>query len=189
MTYLPYKRQPMILPYDITKNSKGREYLNRKLMPYFASFFKNGDRILFVGRHPKWDYSIFFNGPHKQCEYIVSDIDKETNPDVIDDITQSKFETNSFDGVIIIGIFDSFKPGSKPDNFKSELVRIIRPGGRVLMALNHFPPNGAINAVDAWPEFMVDEVYRIFGKSNLVEKEGWYGNGLCQAIFLIMRKK
>jgi len=189
--HYPYKRQPTIRPYDLETNSKGREYINRKLMKHFASFFKDGDKILFVGKHPLWDYSVFFNGPHKQCEYVISDIEPEMEPDVVDDITQSKFGSNEFDGIIIIGLFDSYRPGSRPEVFKSQLGRLVKSGGRVLMALNHFPPNGKYDAVLSWQDFYVEEVHRIFGRTHLVKNKdnGWIGKGNCQSIMLIMRRK
>lgn len=184
------KRQSMIQPYVVSTNSKGREFINRKLMIHFSSFFKDGDKILFLGRHPRWDYSVFFNGPHKQCEYVVSDIEPDADPDIVDNIADSKFGDESFHGIILIGIFDSMKgEGTTPNKIKNEIRRILKSDGRLFAAING-KPRGSYNPIEDWPNFYVDEVYWIWGKTHLMEEgKPWYGKGDNQAIFLIMRKR
>lgn len=190
ITFYPHQRLRMVAPYVKTKNSKGREFINRELMPHFASFFHDGDRILYVGKQPFWDYSVFFNGPHKQAEFITSDIEESVGPDVVDNICDSQFETDSFDGVILIGIFDSLKgEGRSSKKVISETHRILKPGGRLFAAVDG-RPSGKYDPASAWPDFYVDEVYYVWGETHLVEEDkGWYGEGPNQAIFLIMRNK
>lgn len=183
-----YVRQKMIKPYEIKINTRGREYLNRKLMPHFASFFKDGDKVLFVGRHPLWDYSPFFNSPARQCEYIVSDIDDGYQPtaDVIDNIGESKFATDNFDGVILVGVFDSLK-NTTGDKVTSEVSRILKPDGRILIAWGPMP-EGSYNPVTAWPAFIIDEAHWVWG-SWMMEEGSIYGKGDHQAVFIIGRNK
>ena len=184
-----YQRQKMISSYDVTTNSKGRELINRVLMPRFAQNFKDGDRILSVGKHPLWDYSVFFNGPHKQCEYIVSDIEPEIEPDVVDNIAESQFDDNSFNGVIAIGLYDSLKgEGVTPEKVTAGITRILKPGGRLFVALTG-RKNGSYDPAASWPNFYVDEVYYIWGDNMVEIGRGWYGEGDNQAIFLVLRKK
>lgn len=191
-TFFPHRRlhAQMLRPYEVTNNSKGREFINKVLMSHFATFFQDGDRVLYVGKQAIWDYSVFFNGPHKQVEFITSDIEASAEPDVVDNICDSQFETDSFDGMILIGIFDSLK-GEDRSSKKviSETHRILKPGGRLFAAIDG-KPNGAYDPVSAWPDFYVDEVYYVWGETHLVEEDkGWYGEGRNQVILLIMRNR
>ena len=190
--FFPHRRlqTQMLRPYDVTNNSKGRELINRVLMLHFASFFCDGDRVLYVGKQVIWDYSVFFNGPHKQVEFVTSDIEPAMEPDVVDNICDSQFETDSFDGVILIGIFDSLKgEGHSSKKVISETHRILKPGGRLFAAIDG-KPNGSYDPASAWPDFYVDEVYYIWGKTHKMEEGvGWYGMGPNQVIILIMRNR
>lgn len=186
--HLDYKRQKMIAPYQLSINTRGREHFNRIIVPHFAEFFKDGDKILFVGKHPLWDYSPLFNSPAKQCEYVVSDIEPSMEPDVVDDIGASKFETNSFDGVILVGVYDSLTGGATKDKVTSEVHRITKPGGRILIA-DSGTPNGSYNPCEAWPEFIVDEVHYTWGSHMMEEGHNFYGERENQGIMLIVRNK
>jgi SAM-dependent methyltransferase len=182
-----YKRQKMVCPYVIHTNTRGREYFNRILVPYFSEFFKDGDRILFVGKHPVWDYSPFFNSPAKQCEYIVTDIEPEMEPDIVDNIAHSKFEDNSFDGIILVGVYDSLKQANS-DEVTSEVRRLLKPGGRILVAWNG-TEGGKYDPHESWKDFIVDEVRYIWGSSLMEEGKDWFGEGDCQGIFIIARNR
>ena len=186
--FFPHQRLEMIRPYP--KNSRGREFINRVLMPHFASFFRDSDRVLYVGKQPLWDYSVFFNGPHKQAEFITSDIEPTVEPDVVDNMADSQFATDSFDGVILIGLFDSMKgEGTTAKKIVAEVHRVLRPGGRLFAAVGG-KAGGKYDPVRAWPAFYVDEVYYIWGGPELVESGAdCRGEGANHAIFLIMRSK
>jgi SAM-dependent methyltransferase len=184
-------RHKMLRPYEPEVNTRGREFLNRVFMPRYASFFKDGDKILSVGVHPMWDYSVFFNGPHKQCEFIVSDV-QDTNPlpDVKDNMGKSQFPSESFDGIILVGVYDSLHEATA-NEITSETLRLLKPGGRVLVATTA-GDQGSYNPVTAWPDFVVDEVAYVWGDTHMVDlkdEKGYYGRGVCYGIFLIMRKK
>lgn len=180
-------RQKMLRPYDYTINTRGREQLNRVIMPRFAKFAKDGDKVLSVGRHWLWDYSTFFNRPDIQCEYIVTDIQEEMKPDVIDNMGKSQFETDSFDMVILVGVYDSLI-GAIGDQITSEVHRVLKPGGRVLIAWSG-TPNGIYSPHEAWPPFIVDEVYYTWGSHMMEEGKDYYGEGENQGIFIIARNR
>lgn len=185
--YDQYKRQKMITPYPIQANTRGREYFNRVLVPHFAEFFKDGDRILSVGVHPVWDYSTFFNSPAKQCEYIRTDIQPEMDPDIVDNIGQSQFPDNHFDGIILVGVYDSLI-NTTGDKVTAEVHRILKPGGRVLIAWSG-TPNGIYSPHEAWPPFIVDEVHYTWGSHFMEEGKSYYGEGENRGIFIIARNR
>ncbi len=189
-------RHKMLRPYEPEINTRGREYINRILMPHFASFFKDGDKILNVGVHPLWDYSVFFNGPHKQCEYINMDI-QDTNPlpDIKENYAHSKYPDAYFDGIILIGVYDGGGWGNLKEATAEEITvatsRLLKPTGRTLIAIDK-GGQASYDPVNEWPDFMVDEVHYIYGNTNMVDmkdEKGFYGRGDCYGIYLIMRKK
>ena len=184
-------RHKMITPYDPEINTRGREYLNRKLMPHFAEFFKDGDKVLNVGVHPMWDYSTFFNNPAIQCEYINIDV-QDTNPlpDVKDNVAQSKYPDGYFKGIILVGVYDTLVEATA-EGVTAGALRLLDKDGRVLVATSA-GDQGSYNPVTSWPGFVVDEVHYIYGNTHMVSKaddKGYYGRGVCYGIFLIMRKK
>jgi len=185
--FLNVKPQQLLAPYELKTNTRGRELLNRKIMPRFASYFKDGDKILSVGRHRKWDYSRFFNTPAKLCDFVVTDIQAEMEPDIVDNMGASKFEDNTFDGIILVGVYDSLI-GAVGDQITSEVHRVLKPGGRVLIAWSG-TPEGKYSPHEAWPNFIVDEVYYAWGEQFLGEDGNYYGEGQNQGIFLIARNK
>lgn len=190
--HFDYIPQKMIKPYPLEENTRGREYVNRIMMPHFAKFFKDGDKILFVGRHPYWDYSRFFNNPAKQCEYIVIDNSPDCNPppDIVDNMGKSQFPDASFDGIILIGVYDSLYK-STSEEVTATTLRLLKPTGRVFVATTA-GDGGYYNPVEAWPGFIVDEVHYVWGEDRFNKKtdeRGFYGRGINWGIFLIMRKK
>lgn len=182
------KRQQLLKPYELKTNTRGREHINRIILPHFASFFKDGDKILSVGRHWKWDYSTFFNNPAKVCDYLVTDIQPEMEPDLVDDIGHSEFATNTFDGIILVGVYDSLI-GTIGDEVTAEVHRILKPGGRVLIAWSP-TPNGIYSPHQAWPQFIVDEVQYVWGSHFMGENDtDSYGEGDNMGIFIIARNR
>lgn len=181
------KRQKMIAAYPIETNTRGREFLNRKLMPYFAEKFKDGDRVLSVGKHPIWDYSPLFNSPAKQVEFMVSDIQPEMDPDVVDNMGKSQFPDNHFDGIVLVGVYDSII-NSTGDEISKEVHRVVKPGGHVLIAWSG-TPRGIYSPHEAWPWMIVDEVHWSWGTHFMEKDKSYYSEGENQGIFIIGRNR
>ena len=171
--------------YDPAINTTGREFLGRKLVPRFSEFFKDGDKILCTGKQPFWDYSTLFNNTMKFCEYITVDIREETEPDIVDNLGDSNLEEESFDGILCIGLFDSLI-GATALEVKMGLTKLLKKGGRMLLATNILNPTVFI---EEWKDFMVDEIYYIYGEGNKVGSEGYYQTGKVQSSFAVLRKR
>ena len=181
-------RQPLMKHVDPASNTKGREVLNRETVPLFASFIPSGGKVYNIGKHRMWDYSAYFNNPAKQCEYFSTDIAAGEEPDIVDDITQSRLETNSADGILFIGM-DWDIPD--PRQALAEVKRILKPGGRVVTA---FAGEGDTRGGNTYSleqvmnfhkEFLVDEISIMYG-SNAVGVR--YDEGPVFAYMVIARK-
>lgn len=183
------KRQDYMSPVDPATNTKGREVLNREIIPYFAGMFKSGDRIYNIGKHRMWDYSPYFNNPSLQCEYITTDIAPGEEPDVVDDINQSRLESNSAEGIIFVGM-DWDIPN--PRQALSEIRRILKSGGRVVTAFagpgdTRGGTNYSIEDVVKLHEefFTIDEMTMMYGEPAVGPR---YDRGPLFATFVIARK-
>ena len=102
-----------------------RTALNNQIIPDFAKQFKSGE-ILFVGKDRKWDYSHLF----PSCSYKTLDIDPKIKPDIVADIEDSKLPDDSFDGVIMTGVWEYLKNSWL---VIEEIYRILKPKGKVLI--------------------------------------------------------
>lgn len=175
--------------------SKGRAVLHREILPKFARHFKRGDKIVEVGKHIFWDYKPFFFNPDLLCEFVSIDIreglkDQQTEEPLnyeIDNITQSSFEDNSVDGFLFIGMHDNIH---SPESAYSEMLRILKPGGRLLVA---FPGSGAkcggeLVGMTEWANwlngYIVDDVHYVYDP----EDEQRYGEGKNTSIIVVARK-
>ena len=176
--------------------SKGRAVLHHEMLPKFASFFKHGDQIVEVGKHVYWDYKSYFFNPIRMCEFVSVDIkadlvDQDTNEPLhywVDDITHSKFTDRSIDGVLFIGMHDNI---GDPQAAYDEIYRILKPGGRVLIA---FPGSGAacggrlVEGMFDWSQyldgFIIDTVEYVYDP----EDHNRYGEGKNTSIQVIARK-
>jgi len=86
--------------------SRWRQYLNNELIPGFENSLKVVEpKVLDIGKSTSWNYKPFFPDSH----FIVSDINPNSGADIIDDITDTTFDPNSFDGVIFNGVFEQIK--------------------------------------------------------------------------------
>ena len=180
--------------YDPHTNTKGREFMNTVIVPRFATFFKDGDLIYNIGQHQFWDYSILFNNMEKRCNYLTTDTEGE--PDIKDDITESKLESNSADGIVFVGMSTgdgvnmattdgSRVAGGVPFmRALKQIYRILKPGGRVLIS-HH---STALEAfLDMISDFKLDELYPLYQPGGT----GWssyYTDGVVDSYFAICRK-
>jgi SAM-dependent methyltransferase len=164
------------------ENTKGREFMNTVVIPRFAKFFKGDDLIYNIGQHVFWDYSLIFNNFERRCNYLTTDTDPlQGTPDIIDDITQSKLESNTADGIMMVGMSDVVPEFKKA---LSEIFRILKPGGRLLMS---YHGTGMGTIFDLVKDFKIDEMYFNYGPSGL----GWtemYSEGEVDSYFVICRK-
>ena len=121
--------------------SKWRKYLNDVLIPNFENkIFENKigvkkAEVLDIGQSTTWDYKPFFTN----SEFIVSDINENCGRDVvIDDIRETKFEPNSFDGIIFNGVYEQIKlnigEGAKKSIFNvfENIEKILKKDGLLL---------------------------------------------------------
>lgn len=176
-------------------SSKGRAVLHEELLPKFSKFFKREDVIVEVGKHIFWDYKPFFFNPNLLCNYKTIDIqpgllDQQTSEPLeyeVDNIMQSKMESNTVDGFLFIGLHDNV---GDPDKAYAEMLRILKPGGRIIVA---FPGSGAqcggeLVGMDEWQKFLkgyiIDEVHYIYDPEN----EERYTDGKNTSILVIARK-
>jgi len=155
--------------------SEGRVFLNRELVPRFANRFKDGDKILFVGCHPYWDYSPFFNNPGKLCNYRTLDKHPGGGNQPVPDFNLSiedchTIEDNWFDGIIMIGVYEYL---DHPEKAFSEINRILKPDGKALISVPgkgyYTDENRSINPWEVWEKFcplIILEVYVIYEKDN-----------------------
>lgn len=117
---------------DNHKTTRGRFFINTKLLPKLASHLKDEDRVLFVGTDTGWDYKSLFFNPSKLCEFVTLDL-KEG--DIIGDISDCpQIEDASFDLVILIGVYEFVNNDRKPMMF-NEINRILKPTGKALLSL------------------------------------------------------
>lgn len=175
--------------------SKGRAVLHTEVIPKFASFFKNGDKIIEVGKHIFWDYKPFFFNAALMCDFTSIDVkeglrDQQTNEQLeytVADITQSSMDSDSVDGFLFIGMHDNI---NNADRAYSEMLRILKPGGRIIVA---FPGTGAkcggsLVGKEDWQKYLdgyiIDEVNYVYDPENNER----YSDGKNTSILVIARK-
>lgn len=162
------RMRPYLNPVSQNKGS-GRHYLNIELIPRFAETFEDGAEIIFVGVHPLWDYSPFFNNPRKICHYRTLDNNPNTQPppDIVASIEECpSIETESIDGIIMIGVYEYLN--RKAEAF-AEINRVLKPTGRAVIAVpgrGYYPDkNRSVDLWEVWDRMMpmrVREVYTFY---------------------------
>lgn len=180
--YVGHRDKRLFKAYDPHTNTKGREYMNTKIIPHFASFFKDGDKVINIGQHIFWDYSMVFNNMLLRCDYLTTDTDPtQGEPDIIDDITQSKLESDSADGMMLVGMSDVV---AQFDKALSEIYRILKPGGRLLVSFHGVTLPGFLEKLK---QFKLDELHCVYDPGAV----GWtdmYSDGLINSYFALVRK-
>ena len=178
-------------PVDPEKDTKGREMINRKVMPSFASRFKDGDVVFGIGKHRVWDYTAFFNNPTKFVQYQTTDISAGEEPDIVDDILNSKLADASADGIVYVGMNWDVKDIA---GALKQIYRILKPGGLVFV---DFAGKGDTRGGETFTfeeamtkmldaNFLIDEIY--FSYAPVQPGIPWYTDGPAIAYFIIGRK-
>jgi SAM-dependent methyltransferase len=117
---------------DLNSTTRGRYFINTKLLPQLAGRLKNESRVLFVGTDTGWDYKSLFFNPSKLCEFVTLDL---KDGDIIGDISDCpQIEDASFDLVVLIGVYEFVNNDRKPMMFK-EINRILKPNGKAMLSL------------------------------------------------------
>ena len=179
-------------PVDPASDTKGREMINRKVMPAFASRFKDGDVVYCIGKHRMWNYTAFFNNPTKFVQYQTTDIAPGEEPDVVDDILNSKLADNSADGIVYVGMGWDV---DKTEEALLQIRRILKPGGLVFIDFaakgdtrggRTFELQEALDITVAKSGFYVDDIYLSY--APIQPGIPWYTDGPAIAYFVIARK-
>lgn len=178
-------------PVDPASDTKGREIINRKVMPSFASRFKDGDTVYCIGKHQRWDYTAFFNNPTKFVQYFTTDIAPGEEPDIVDDILHSQLKDESANGIVYVGMGWDV---DKTDEALKQIMRILKPGGLVFIDYaakgdtrggRTFEFNEMMKiTLDAG--FLIDEIYIAY--DPIQPGIPWYTDGPAIAYFVIARK-
>ena len=177
----------LMKPYDPLQNTKGREFMNTVLFPLFVKRFKDGDKIINIGKHWFWDYSFYFNNFQLRCDYQTTDIDPTQKSDIVDDIENTQLEENSADGVIYVGMSDI---GVDNDKAIPNCYKILKSGGRFLVSFHaggeqSLTTNGGFQAfLRLLKDFIIDDIYVVYGHPH----SEIYVNGNPLSYFAIGRK-
>lgn len=150
---------------DLNSTTRGRFFINTKLLPYLASHLKNESKVLFVGTDTGWDYKSLFFNPSKLCEFVTLDL---KDGDIVGDISECpQIEDASFGLVVLIGVYEFVNNDRKPLMFK-EIDRILKPGGKAMLSLpgqgyyespdNHVKPHEVFDKIKP---LKVEELYII----------------------------
>jgi len=89
----------------------------------------SGGRILFVGVNTTYDYGEMF---FSDCVFETLDIRPTTNPTHTGDIRFCPLPDSSYDGIILIGVYEFLDGGG---NVFTEMNRMLKPGGRALICV------------------------------------------------------
>lgn len=120
---------------DFNTTTKGRLFLNKELLPRYAFKCPDGSDVLFVGVHKYWDYAPFWNNPAKLCNFYTLDYNEgggdQPVPDYIMNIEETTLESNRFQQIIMIGVFEYLR---NPDKAFKEIHRLLKPGGVAIFA-------------------------------------------------------
>ncbi len=182
------------------KVSKWREFLNQVIIPRLEDMIPKGGKVLDVGKSGFWNYKVDF----KNSEYIISDIDEKLEPDVVDDITCSKFKNDEFDMVIFNGVFEQIKGYIKmvDDLYVSEregviieafkgMRRILKKDGILVCGLpgNGFLRYGKDRDVGRRISGFYNGLEWVRYFCHILETKAFYSKGRLQYLYIIGQKK
>jgi len=178
------------IPFFINKFigiSDQRKFLNEKVYPILEEkFLTGGKRVLDIG-NSNWDYKKFF----KKSEYIVSDIDEKLNPDIIDDIRNSKFKNEEFNLIIFNGVYEQIEGGEEDvkKTFK-EIKRILKKDGVLILGIagTGLPQYSSYKDTKRRIEKYEDALNYIKESYLILEKKEFFLNSKLSYLYLICRK-
>lgn len=110
--------------------STARKDINLNIVPAFAEKFKEGDSILFVG--VSRPFGPLYKQIFKDRFYVTVDINPNTNPDVVGDIEKCQMADKSFDGIVMIGVYEYL---NDPQRAFAEIYRILKDDGWALFCV------------------------------------------------------
>jgi SAM-dependent methyltransferase len=143
--------------------SKGRNYLNRTLLSYFSQFFPEGSIIREAGKHKQHHYRVYF----PECDYRSIDLLIDADIDIIDNLENLSIADNTIDGWLFVGMHDVLK---HPEKAMQEILRTLKPGGRVLAGLSGPGYQNMQFGIKDIPEFMsgfiIDEIRCFYAPEN-----------------------
>lgn len=114
---------------SIAKKLSRRE-LNKRLLAFICDL-PPGSRILNIGSGGDI-MGVIRNAPHYPTLIVTSsDIDPLRSPDIVDDITSSSFEENSFDAIVCAEVLEHV---TEPNRAIFHLDRILIDGGSVFLS-------------------------------------------------------
>lgn len=109
---------------------------------------------------------------HEDIILISTDIDPKRRPDIVDDITSSKLEDESFDFIICSEVLEHVKePQSAVDNF----FRLLKPGGKCLVTVPFlFPTHDAPHDYFRYTEFGLRHLFTSFKILDMRSRNTWW---------------
>jgi len=133
--------------------SAERNIFDNQIIPVFRSYLKEGDNILDIGKSND-DLSTYYKNMFPNMIYKTSDIEGAKNPDITDDMENTKIPENSFDGIICFGVWEMCN--YSPFDLYKGMMKILKTNGYFLFGIKltgypvewnydwfRFTPNGA----------------------------------------------
>ena len=156
---------------DNKRTTRGRFFINTKLLPQLASNLKDEARVLFVGTDTGWDYKSLFFNPSKLCDFRTLDPKDET-ADIKGDITNCpEIENDSIDLVILIGVYEFVV--NKKEMFE-EIQRILKPTGKAMLSLPgegyYENPKNHVKPAEIWEKIAPMKTEEIYVIEDRIDK-------------------
>lgn len=165
-------------PYEKYENfsttTKGRLFLNKELLPRWASRCSDGSDVLFVGVHKYWDYSSLFNNPAKLCNFFTMDTHPGGEDQPVPDYNMSietcdEMESDRFSVIVMIGVFEYL---DHADKAYAQIHRMLKKGGVAIIAFTgkgEYDDNRGMDEKDVYTllkPLQVIENYSIYESSQ-----------------------
>ncbi len=125
-----------------------REIFSEKVLPEFAKkYVKNGDLVVDIGKPPK---AFHYERHFTQANYKTLDRMASKNPDILDDLENTKLHKNSFDIIIAHGLWAQC---DNPFKLIEGCYDILKHGGYALFGIISvmFPMSGSLDLIRFTP--------------------------------------